>query len=123
MNDQIQQIAARIKELREIEGISAESLAKKLEIDPELFQSYESGKTDIPVGFLCKVANYFNLELSSLLVGEEPKLHVYAIVRKGKGIIVNRRKQYQYESLASNFVSKKAEPFIVTVEPEFHCNC
>jgi len=118
MNDQIRQIAARIKELREIEGISAESLAVKLGTDLDLFHNYESGKTDIPIGFLYKVAHYFNFELSSLLIGDEPKLHVYSVVRKGKGVNVNRRKQYQYESLASNFINKKAEPFIVTVEPE-----
>ena len=38
--------------------------------------------------------------------------------RKGKGLNVDRRKQYKYESLASNFIQKKSEPFIVTVEPD-----
>lgn len=118
MNDQIQQIASRIKELREIAGISAESFAHELNIDYSLFLSYESGNTDIPVGFLLKVAHRFNMELSSLLRGDEPKLHVYTVVRKGKGLNVDRRKQYNYESLASNFIHKKAEIFIVTVEPE-----
>lgn len=118
MNGQIQLIASRIKELREIAGISPESFAHELNIESDVFLSYESGTIDIPVGFLMKVAHRFNLELSSLLKGDEPKLHVYAIVRKGKGLNVNRRKQYQYESLASNFIQKKAEPFIVTVEPD-----
>jgi len=118
MNQQIQLIASRIKELREIDGISAESLAHELHTDPELFTNYESGNTDIPVGFLIKVAHRFNLELSSLLRGDEPRLHVYTVVRKGKGLNVDRRKQYQYESLAYNFIQKKAEPFVVTVAPD-----
>jgi len=117
MNEQIQLIAARIKELREIAGISAESFANELNIDKELLMHYENGNTDIPVGFLYQVAHRFNLELSALLRGDEPKLHVYSVTRKGKGLNVDRRKQYKYESLASNFVHKKAEPFIVTVEP------
>jgi mannose-6-phosphate isomerase-like protein (cupin superfamily) len=117
MNEQIQLIASRIKELREIEGVSAESLALELHTDPGLLLNYESGTTDIPVGFLMKVAHRFNLELSALLKGDEPKLHVYSVVRKGKGLNVDRRKQYQYESLASNFAHKKAEPFKVTVIP------
>ena len=117
MKEQIQLIGARIKELREIEGISAESLARELNIESSQFSSFESGDTDIPVGFLYKVAHRFNIELSALLKGEEPKLHVYTIVRKGKGLNVERRKQYKYENLASNFIQKKAEPFIVTVEP------
>jgi len=118
MNEQIQLIASRIKELREIAGISAESLAHELNIESALLLNYESGNADIPVGFLIKVAHRFNLELSSLLRGDEPRLHVYTVVRKGKGLNVDRRKQYQYESLAYNFIQKKAEPFVVTVVPE-----
>jgi transcriptional regulator with XRE-family HTH domain len=115
MNDQIQLIAARIKELREIAGISAESFAKDLNVESGLLLEFESGKTDIPVGFLYKVAQHFNMELTALLRGDQPKLHVYSVVRKGKGLIVDRRKQYAYENLAWNFVHKKVEPFIVTV--------
>jgi len=118
MNEQIQLIAGRIRELREIAGLSAESLAQDFGVDVSLYRNYESGNSDIPVGFLYKVAHRFNLELSSLLRGDEPKLHVYSIVRKGKGINVERRKQYKYESLAYNFIQKKAEPFIVTAEPD-----
>ena len=118
MTEQIQLIADRIKELREIAGISAESFAHELDIETELFLNYESGTTDIPVGFLYKVANRFNMELSALLRGDQPKVHVYSVVRKGKGLNVDRRKQYKYENLAYNFIHKKAEPFIVTVIPD-----
>ncbi len=118
MNEQIQMIADRIKELREIAGISAESFANELNIEPDVFSNYESGTTDIPVGFLYKVAHRFNMELSALLRGDEPKLNVYSVVRKGKGLNVDRRKQYKYENLAWNFIHKKAEPFVVTVEPD-----
>jgi len=118
MNEQIRLIAARIKELREIAGISAESFANELNTEKELLLEYENGNFDIPVGFLYKVAHRYNLELSALLVGDQPKLHVYSVSRKGKGLNVDRRKQYKYESLASNFIHKKAEPFIVTVEPD-----
>lgn len=31
---------------------------------------------------------------------------------------VERRKDYRYQSLAHNFIHKKAEPFLVTVEPD-----
>lgn len=117
MTDQIQLIAARIKELRGISGISAESFAAELKVETELLHSYESGQTDIPVGFLFRIAQRFDLELSALLRGDQPKLHVYSVVRKGKGLNVDRHKQYAYENLAWNFVHKKVEPFIVTVSP------
>lgn len=118
MTEQIKQIAARIRELRNIAGISAENFARELTIDPQLLADYESGIVDIPVGFLYKVAGKFDMELSALLMGDQPRLHIYSVVRKGKGINVDRRKQYTYEHLAYNFVHKKAEPFIVTVNPD-----
>ena len=78
---------------------------------------YESGAVDIPVGFLYEVAHKFGIELAAILTGENPRLHVYCVVRKDKGLSVERRKQYKYESLASNFINKKAEPFIVRMGP------
>ncbi len=118
MDEQIKLIASRIKELREISGVSPESFAHDLNVETDVYLDYESGNTDIPVGFLIKVAGKFKLELSALLRGDQPKLHVYSVVRKGKGLNVERRQQYKYESLAFNFIHKKAEPFIVTVSPE-----
>jgi transcriptional regulator with XRE-family HTH domain len=118
MKEQIRLVAERIKGLREISGISSETLAKGLGISNELLLQYEEGNIDIPVGFLYKFAHKYNIELSALLSGENPKLHVYCLVRKGKGLSVERRKHYKYENLAFNFINKKAEPFIVTIEPE-----
>jgi len=117
MNDQIKLIAERIKELREISGVTYETLAAEFGIPADLLSQYESGSIDIPVGFLYKVAHRFNVELSALFSGENPRLHVYCVVRKGKGLNMERRKQYKYENLAYNFINKKAEPFIVTIEP------
>ena len=117
MREEIKLIAARIRELREISGIPVEKFAAELNIEPELLLHYESGETDIPVGVLYKIAHQFKMELAALLSGEQPKLHVYSVVRKGKGISVDRRKQYNYENLAYNFIHKKVEPFIVTVAP------
>ena len=54
---------------------------------------------------------------SALLTGSEPKLHVYCLTRDGQGVGVERRKEYQYQSLAYNFGGKVAEPFIVTAGP------
>lgn len=118
MSDQIKQIASRIKALREISGISIETLAKELKVSSDLYKEYESGTVDIPVGFLYEIANKFKVELTAILTGENPKLHTYCLVRKGKGVNVERRKQYKYLNLSYNFVNKKIETFHVTVEPE-----
>ena len=118
MTDQIKQIAERIKEIREISGISAETLAGKLHIDQELYLRYESGNTDIPVGIIFNISELFNVELSVMLGGNNPKLRIYGVVRNGKGLKLERRKQYKYESLAYNFIHKKAEPFMVTIDAD-----
>jgi transcriptional regulator with XRE-family HTH domain len=117
MTEHIKQIAGRIKEVRKISGISAETLAKKLDTDAELYLKYESGDTDIPVGIIFKISEFFNIELSVMLGGDNPKLRIYSVVRNGKGLKLERRKQYRYESLAYNFIHKKAEPFLVTIDP------
>lgn len=118
MTEQIKQIAERIKEIRGISGISAETLAGKLRVTTDLYMKYESGNTDIPVGIIIKIAELFNIELSVMLGGDNPKLRIYGVVRNGKGLKLERRKQYKYESLAYNFIKKGAEPFMVTVDPD-----
>lgn len=118
MSEHIKNIAMRIRELREIAGVSLETLAHEFGISREAYQEYESGDTDIPVNFLFQVAHRFGVELTDLLTGESPRLHVYSLVRDGAGVAFDRRKQYHYRHLAYNFSHRKAEPFLVTVEPE-----
>jgi len=118
MQEEIIQIARRIKGLREIKGISRESLCSSLNISLDEYMSMENGKTDISVGQLIKISQLFQVELGAILTGEDPKLHQYCIVRSSHGIIVERKNQYRYENLAYNFINKLAEPFIVTAEPE-----
>ena len=45
-------------------------------------------------------------------------MSTYFLTRKGQGMSVERRSAYNYESLASGFRGRKADPFIVTVEPK-----
>lgn len=118
MSEQVRLIAARIKELRQINGLSDEKCASALNVSLETYRMYESGNYDIPVGFLYELSKFFGVELTELLTGDAPKLHSFSVVRKDKGVRVQRRSQYEYESLAFNFAHKKAEPFMVTVQPD-----
>ena len=112
-------IAARMKELREICDYSVEELAELMEISPITYEEYESGKTDIPISVLLNMASVCKVEPAALLTGHEPKLHTYCLTRAGEGVGVERRKEYTSQSLAYNFGNKIAEPFFVTagVEP------
>jgi transcriptional regulator with XRE-family HTH domain len=96
MTVQIKQITERIKEIREISGITAETLASKLGVTKDLYINYESGNTDIPVGIIFKIAEMFNIELSVMLGGDNPKLHIYGVVRNGQGLKLERKKQHAW---------------------------
>ncbi len=117
MNEQIKQIADRIRGLRDIARLSMETCAQDLGIPTETYREYESGAIDMPVSFLYQVAHKFQVELSSILTGEAPRLRIYSVTRAGRGVKVERQKAYDYQSLAFNFIDKKMEPFLVTVEP------
>ncbi len=117
MQEKIEQVAARIRDLRTIRGVEADALARELRLSPEEYRQFESGASDIPVSVLYQLAQRLGVELADLLTGEEPRLHTYTVTRSGRGISVDRRREYQYQSLAHNFAHKKAEPFLVTVLP------
>jgi len=118
MNDQIKLIAERIRELRSISDESIASAAAACGIDEAEYSAFESGDHDIPVGVLHSIAHYFNIELTTLLTGDEPRLHSIALTKSGKGVEVNRRVPYKYLSLAYGFADRKAEPFFVSVDPK-----
>lgn len=117
MQEKIIEIASRISELRDLSEISAENVAKKLDISVDTYLQYESGDTDIPASMLFEIAQVFNVDMGLLLTGEEPRMNVFTVNRNGKGADVKRRSDYDYQSLAANFTHKKAEPFLVTVNP------
>ena len=116
MTDQIKMIAERIREIRDIEGYSEEEAAKACGIPLDDYKSYEAGTGDIPVGALNSIAHFFNIALTTLITGEEPRLHFATLTRNGKGLPVIRRAPFGYRNLAANFADRKAEPFIVSVK-------
>lgn len=118
MTEKIGQIAVRLKGLRELEGLTQEEVSTQCGIPFELYMQYESGEIDIPVSFLYEVAEKFGVDLTAILTGENPRLKVYSHIKKGEGLSVDRRKEYEYQNLSYNFINKKAETFIVTVPAE-----
>ena len=117
MNEQIKQIAERLKGLRDSLDLSLEEMAAKCNKLPEDIELYESGDIDIPMSYLFDISHVFGIETSTFISGEEPKMKAYFLTRKGKGLSVERTKAYKYQALASGFKNPKSEPFEVTVEP------
>ncbi|SNS10832.1 transcriptional regulator, XRE family with cupin sensor [Humidesulfovibrio mexicanus] len=111
-------IAPRLRGLRDALDMSVEDLAAKTGVTPEQAALYEAGETEIPVGFLMKVAQACHVDLTVLISGVEPHLKGYSLVRHGEGLSVERRKDYDYKSLAYRFSGRKMEPFLITVPPK-----
>lgn len=114
----MKEIAQRISELRELSEITTKEMANYLNIPLNIYNDYENASKDIPASILFEIAHKLNVDMGLLLTGEETRMNIFTLTRKDKGVNVERRKQYHYENLAEKFVHKKAEPFIVTVEPK-----
>ncbi len=116
--NQIELIAMRIRDLREIVSLTADQVAERAGISLEEYQAYELGTKDFSFSHLFNIAEVLQVDISDLLTGESPKLKGYVLTRRGKGLAFDRRKQYHYQHLAYNFAHKLAEPFTVTVEKD-----
>ena len=115
MSEQIEQISARIRELRDILEYSPETVAEKLAIDPAQYAKYETGESDIPIGVLYGLAAMFGVDPTVLLTGDAPRMDDYTLVRKGHGIKVERYAGYAFSALAFNFKNRDMDPMIVTL--------
>ncbi len=118
MQEKIKEIAYRVRELRELSEIPVKEMAEYLQISDETYNKYESGIEDFPVSIIFEIAHKLHIDMTVLLTGEEPHMNIFTVTRDKKGASVERRKQYLYKNLAEKFIHKKAEFFIVSVEPK-----
>ena len=116
MDLKLQEVAERIREMREIAGFSEGQMAEKTEVSVEEYAMYEAGKTDMPFTFIHKCALAFGVEMSALLEGHTAKLTSYTVTRKGEGQITSEEEGILIKNLASNFKKRLAEPYWVRYE-------
>lgn len=109
-----QEIAERLKGLREMMEITPETMAKACGLSKEVYLEHEQGKIDFSVTMLCNCAEKFGVDVTALFTGNTPKLNRFTIVRSKEGLNVQRRHSFNYEHLAYNFKDREAEPFFVS---------
>ena len=90
MNDQIKQIAERLRGLRDVLELTSEDIARDCDISAEEYRLAETGQYDISVSMLQKIARTYNIALDALMFGEEPKMNSYFVTRAGKGRMATR---------------------------------
>jgi len=117
VDEKIMLIARRLQALREIMDISAAGMAQAVGLSEAEYLEYEAGKNDFSFSLLYSAAGKLGVDIVDLMTGEAPRLSVCSFVKKGRGLKMERRKEYNYEHLAYIFKNKKMEPFLVTVEP------
>ena len=116
--EQLAEIGARLAALREIMEYTPADMALKMKMPETEYLRYEKGDVDFSFSFLYNAANLLGVDVLDLMSGESPKLSSCCLVRSGGGYDIARRKAYEYKHLAYTFRNKKAEPFLVTVEPK-----
>lgn len=114
MEVRLQEVAERIRTMREILDITAEEMAAALGMTEEEYLTREEGSFDFSFSFLVTVGEVLGVDLIELITGESPKLTSYSVVRKGKGLPIQRRRGFQYQHLGYRFKDKECEPFLVT---------
>ncbi|MDO4492580.1 MAG: AMP-binding protein [Clostridia bacterium] len=112
--NQLQEIALRIRELREIVGYTPEKMAELTEVPLDLYMSYEAGAEDMPFTFLHKCSLAFGVELPELLEGQSNRLSNYVVTRKGNGLVTSAEDGITVRNMATQFRKKLATPYWVT---------
>ncbi|MBQ9940436.1 MAG: cupin domain-containing protein [Clostridia bacterium] len=118
INEQVKQIASRIKELRDIIGLDAKEVADKLKISIEQYNSYENGNQDIPISIIYGISEIMGVDSTTILTGSDAKMTEYSVVRAGHGHEIERYPGYKFASLATNFVGRVMDPMIVTLNAD-----
>ena len=98
MNEQIKQIAYRLSGLRESLDLTVEEMAESIAIPATEYTRYESGEYDIPMSVLCKIAQQYGVETSTLVV-EQNRVQSYFYTKKQRRISWCT-KAYKYQDLS-----------------------
>ena len=110
----IQEVADRIKALREDLGLTLQQMAEATGRSVEEYEAQEDGDQDFSFTFLYKCAERLGVDVVELLTGESPHLTGYSLIRQGEGLSIKRRAGFEYLHKAPFFKNKSCEPFVVT---------
>ncbi|MBR5553281.1 MAG: AMP-binding protein [Clostridia bacterium] len=109
----IKEMAGRIRELREIEGISPQSMAKNTGVSVDEYLACESGKSDLNFAFIYRCAQALKVNVTDIIEGYSPNLKSYTVTRAGSGQQIANAHGMTYYNLAYAFKNRIAEPLYV----------
>ena len=116
MTYKIKEIAGRIRELREITGLTVEDMAKRTGLSVEEYLQCEAGNRDLNIAFLYHCTLSFGVDFGDLLEGHSPKLRSYALTRKGDGQRIEEAHNMIGFNLAAGFRNRIALPLYMELK-------
>ena len=109
----IREMAGRIRELREIVGLSSEEMARKTDVTLEEYLSCEQGEQDLNFAFIYRCAQVLGVNVTDIIEGYSPTLKSYTVTRMGAGQEIAQAHGMTYYNLAYAFQNRIAEPLYV----------
>ena len=110
MEYKLKQIADRVRELRQVTGISVSEMAERMGISESEYVECEMGNKTLSVAFLYHCALIFGVDMGDILEGKSPKLRSYALTRRGEGQKIEEAHHMVGYSLAAGFRNRIALP-------------
>ena len=112
----IREMAARIRELREITRYTPEEMAAKTDVTVEEYLACENGQSDLNFAFIYRCSLAFGVNVTDIIDGVSPKLKSYTVTRGGLGQRIEQAHGMTYYNLAYAFQNRIAEPLYVRSE-------
>ncbi len=109
----IQEMAARIRYLREIEGLTTYEMASKTDVTNDEYVQCESGNSDLNFAFIYRCALALNVDVTDIIEGHSPTLKSFTVTRAGAGQEIANAHGMTYYNLAYAFRNRIAEPLYV----------
>ncbi len=109
----LKEMSGRIKELREIQGISQEEMARLTGVGLDAYLECEAGESDLNFAFLYRTAQVLNVDVTDIIEGASPTLSSYIVTRSGEGQRIEEAHGMVYYNLAPSFKNRIAQPLQV----------
>ena len=108
------EMAARIREMREIIGYTISQMAEKTGVSVEEYTNVEAGKVDPTFNFLHQCAIAFGVDINALLEGHSAHLSGYEVTRAGQGPVTAAESVMTIRNQAAMFRNRLGTPYWVT---------
>ena len=112
----LREMAQRIRELREIVGLTPEQMAGLTDVTAEEYRLCEAGERDLNFAFIYRCAQALGVDVTDIIEGASPRLSNYTLTRAGEGQHIEHANGMTYYNMAARFKKRVAEPLYVVAQ-------